>query len=50
MSVSTLQAMIVGALAASLMWSLLFLSVLTRFVSSDIDGFRKWLDRAEGPA
>jgi hypothetical protein len=45
---STGQAVAFGALAASLVWALVFLSVFVRFVASDLDGFRKWLDRADG--
>jgi len=45
---STVQAMTVGALVASLVISVLFLSVFVRFVASDLDGFRKWLDRVDG--
>lgn len=43
-----MQSMTVGALVASLLIAAILLSVMTRFVASDIDGFRKWLDHADG--
>lgn len=44
---STHTALFVGVLIGVLVMMTVALSVTVQFVSSDIDGFRKWLDRSE---
>lgn len=36
-----------GLLLGTLLMTVLLLSTLMRYVSQDMDGFRKWLDRRE---
>jgi hypothetical protein len=40
-------AMLVGVLIGVLAMMTMALSVTVRFVSSDVEGFRKWLDRSD---
>lgn len=44
---STHTALAVGALIGVLLMMTLALSVTVQFVSSDVEGFRKWLDRSD---
>jgi 5-bromo-4-chloroindolyl phosphate hydrolysis protein len=44
---STHTALFVGVLVGVLAMMTLVMSVMVRFVSSDVDGFRRWLDRTE---
>ena len=44
---STQSALIVGVLVGVLLMMTLALSVTIQFVSSDVEGFRKWLDRSD---
>jgi hypothetical protein len=45
--VSTQTALSVGVLVGVLLMMTLALAVTVQFVSSDVDGFRKWLDRSD---
>lgn len=44
---STATAILLGAIAASLFWAVVMLTTLMSYVSQDMDGFRRWLDRRE---
>jgi hypothetical protein len=39
--------MTIGVLIGLLFAAVMMLTTLTRYVSSDMDGFRRWLDRRE---
>jgi 5-bromo-4-chloroindolyl phosphate hydrolysis protein len=44
---STHTALVVGVLIGVLVMMTVGMSVAIRFVSSDVEGFRKWLDRSD---
>jgi len=46
---NTGTAVMVGAMLGLLLAALIMLSTLMRYVASDMDGFRRWLDGMERP-
>lgn len=46
---TTMQALLVGVLIGVSGMMAWVLSILVRFVATDLDGFRKWLDVAGAP-
>ena len=44
---STHTALVLGVLIGVLLMMTIALSITVRFVSSDVEGFRKWLDRSD---